>query len=172
MKKLLKKLVFAILFLGTVVNLQAQGNMEYRLYGGLTSAGTYNEGQSLLLSLNPTLKLTDNFKLETRAGFTAINITSTFNNGYTGKMNLGVLQAGPRYVFRSPNRRIRPALSILGGYSYIISKEGDAVEFDKSGISLSFNFDVEFRRFIIGFVSESLGASLPEYTGMRIGFRL
>ena len=169
MNKSIKKLVFPILFLVTMVNLHAQSNMDYRFYAGITGAGVLDSGQGAFVAVNPTLNLSDNFKLESRVGFSAINVTSSFLQGKQGNAILGFLQAGPRYVFRSPEKRVRPALSILGGYAPVISKGGDATNGMESSISLSINFDFEINQFVIGLISDASGNNLVN--GLKIGFK-
>ena len=171
MKKSLKKLSFAILFLVTMVNLQAQSNMEYNVYAGVSATGIFTSGNAFTASINPILAKKDNLKLESRFGYSSIKVTDTFMTGETGNAQVTIVQIGPRYVFRSVDKKFRPAISLLFGKSNLLNAKGNAFDNDGSGISMSFNIEAEIGRIILGLGLDGASNEIPSTVGLKAGFR-
>ena len=171
MKKSLKKLSFAILFLVTMVNLQAQSKMEYNVYAGISTAGLFKTGRTLSASINPIWAKTDNFKLESRLGFSHINASDTWMSGDTGTAQWTIVQVGPRYVFRSVDKKFRPAINVLCGYSHLLNTEGEAYSTHDNGFSMAINLEAELGRMIFGISIDGAPNEIPTYLGLKAGFK-
>ena len=171
MKKSLKKLSFAILFLVTMVNLQAQSKMEYNGYAGISTAGIFDYGHCLTASINPIWAKNDNFKLESRIGYTLDNATESLFSEVYGKAQWAMIQVGPRLVLRSVDKKFRPAMNILWGYYHLLSSRGYARRSEQSGFSVALSIEAELDRFIFGISLEGVGNEIPNNAGLKLGYK-
>ena len=73
MLKSIKNLCVIVLFLLGALSLDAQSKMEYNVYGGISTTGIFDDGYGLTTSINPIWAKNDNFKLESRLGYTLEN---------------------------------------------------------------------------------------------------
>jgi hypothetical protein len=156
MNIILKNLLTSFLLIGSIGIARSQNKaVEYNAYLGGSFVYLFDTGYGSAFSLNPTYNFGDNFKIESRFAFSSVRITDSFLSGEKGNIKHGIFQVGPRYVFRSVDKKFRPAISILMGYQPVLSKSGEAFRSDESIFSASLNVDAAIDRFLFGVSIES-----------------
>ena len=152
----LKNLLIIFFLIGCIGTAKSQNKaLKYNAYLGGSFVYLFDTGYGSVFSLNPTYNFGDNFKIESRFAFSTVTITDSFLSGEMGNIKQGIFQVGPRYVFRSVDKKFRPAISLLMGYQPVLSKTGEAFDSDESSFSASLNIDAVFNRFIVGVSIES-----------------
>ncbi|MDG1295714.1 MAG: hypothetical protein P8P48_01150 [Saprospiraceae bacterium] len=151
MNIVLKNLLTILFLIACVGTAKSQNKaVEFSAYIGGSLVYLFDSGYGSAFSVNPTYNLGENFKIESRFAFSSVTITDSFISGKEGNIKHGIFQVGPRYVFRSVDKKIRPAISLLMGYQPVLSKTGESFESDESSFSASFNIDAAFDRFVVG----------------------
>ncbi|MDG1295715.1 MAG: hypothetical protein P8P48_01155 [Saprospiraceae bacterium] len=157
MLKSIKNLCVVVLFLLSALSVDAQSKMEYNVFAGISGGEGLSNGSGFIFTANPTFNVSENFKVESRLGYTITKADETFLQGEFGQKDYVLFQVGPRYVFRSADKKFRPAISVLGGYHNLLTNSGTAFERDESDYSFSVNLDAEVSSFIFGISLESIG---------------
>ena len=171
MLKSIKNLSVVVLFLLSALSVDAQSKLEYNVYGGISTAGIFDDGHCLSASINPIWAKNDNFKLESRIGYTLDNATESLFSEVYGKAQWAMLQVGPRLVLRSVDKKFRPAMNVLCGYHHLLSSKGDSRRFEESGFSIALNMEAELGRFIFGISLEGVGNEIPNNAGLKLGYK-
>ena len=171
MLKSIKNLCVVVLFLVGALSADAQGKLEYNVYGGISTAGIFDNGYGLTASVNPIWAKNDNFKFESRIGLAFENTASSFMSDAFGQAQWAMIQIGPRLVLRSTDKKFRPAMNMLFGYHHVLGTKGYAYRLEESGLSMSFNIEAEVGRMVYGISLEAAGNEIPNNAGLKFGFK-
>ena len=171
MLKSIKNLCVVVLFLLSALSVDAQSKMEYNVYGGISTAGIFDDGYGLTTSVNPIWAKNDNFKLESRLGYTLENNYSSYYSESFGKVHWAMIQVGPRVVFRPADKKFRPAMNMLSGYHHLLTATGNSFQIEESGFSIPLNIEAEIGRIIFGITLDAVGNEIPNNAGLKLGFK-
>ena len=171
MLKSIKNLCVVVLFLVSALSADALGKLEYNVYGGISTAGIFDKGYGLTASVNPIWAKNDNFKLESRIGYTYEKAVSSFFSESYGKAHYAMIQVGPRLVLRSADKKFRPAMNMLFGYHQVLGTKGYVYRLEESGFSMSLNIEAEVGRMIFGVTLEAPANEIPNNAGLKFGYK-